>query len=404
LELRKGVHLMRVVTAVLTVLALLCLPTVAWADMSVGLDWEMRNRQNILSVWVDGELGNGFAINLGVGAEGSMEGPDKFTTRVDEVGGSYSIGAFKLFGGLINHSLGTAKEHPTFLGPNSPAFLNVGYEVSGDKWTYMKLLGDLRTPRWALLPGEEQEEFKRLGLHYLRLGPWGPLTIGVGEAVVFVSPFDGDILYTTLPVLPYYFAKYMPGIKTSIDNSLFYGDGTLELPGATFYGELLVNEFPMNPGHGSPKLFAVTLGAETDSLIPGWNFMAEYTYITDRAYSNKVKDAAYSVGDRSLGHPLGDDLMGVDLQAKHYWEALSTETTLGVYHLQLGNAEVRPWDKPAEEILREKVYGIKLEAKHWLKNIELRGYLDLGYTVDYRHEAGKTGIKQKAVLSATWYL
>ena len=38
LELRKGVHLMRVVTAVLTVLALLCLPTVAWADMSVGLD------------------------------------------------------------------------------------------------------------------------------------------------------------------------------------------------------------------------------------------------------------------------------------------------------------------------------------------------------------------------------
>ena len=85
MELRKGVHLMRVVTAVLTVLALLCLPTVAWADMSVGLDWEMRNRQNILSVWVDGELGNGFAINLGVGAEGSMEGPDKFTTRVDEV-------------------------------------------------------------------------------------------------------------------------------------------------------------------------------------------------------------------------------------------------------------------------------------------------------------------------------
>lgn len=395
---------MRIFAAVFAALALLCAPFSAAADLTAGVEWEMINRQNVLSTWVEGELGSGFSINLAAAAEGSMEGPEKFETRVEELGGSFQSGSVKVFGGLLGHSLGTAKVHPIFLGPSSPAFLSVGYEVSGANWTYMKLLGDLRTPARELLPGEKQEEFKRLGLHYLRFNPWGPLTIGVGEAVVFAAPFEGDLLYTTLPLLPYYAAKYLPGIKTAIDNSLFYGDGRLELPRAALYGELLVNEFPMNPGAGNPKLFAVTLGAETDALIPGWSFMAEYTHVTDRAYANKVKDAVYSVGEKSLGHPLGDDLTGFDLMASRYWESFSTETTFGVYHLQLGDTAVQPWTQSDAEAVKEKVYGIKFEAKHRVKNVELKGYLDLGYTTNYKYQPGETGIKQKAVLSATWYL
>lgn len=387
-----------------TVLLVLCCAAAAWAEMTVGARWEMANKENTLRVQADGELGSGFAFRLGAAAEGTMENPHAFAARVEELGGSYSRGRFTVFGGLLRHHIGTAQEHPVFLRPGGPAFLNVGYEIAGDRWTYMKVLGDLRTPRHALGPGEEQEGFKRLGLHYFQLGPWGPLTVGVGEAVVFTQPFDGDILYTTIPVLPYYVAKYLPGIKTSIDNSLFYGDGILELPLATLYGEAVVKEFPMNPGAGNPKLFAVTLGARSDALIPGWNLLAEYSYVTDRAYANKVQDAVYSVGKEPLGHPLGDDLMGIDLQASHFWEAIKTETTIGVYHLQLGDTAVQPWDAAVEPVVKEKVFGVKLGAKYWLQNVELSGHLDLGYTVDYGHVPGKTGIKQKASLSVTWYL
>ena len=111
-------------------------------------------------------------------------------------------------------ALAERQVHPTFLGAQGPAFPNVGYAVEGANWSYVKLLGDVRTPRRALTPGEGQEEFKRLGLHYLRLTPWEPLTISVGEAFIYTAPFDGDIFYNTLPILPYWFTKYLPGIKT----------------------------------------------------------------------------------------------------------------------------------------------------------------------------------------------
>jgi hypothetical protein len=396
----RGPNMRTTITVVLA-LIVFCSSALVSAEMTVGLDWEMINRENTIAAWVDGELGGGFGIKLGVGASGSMEGPDEFTTFVEEFGGSYSIGAFTVFGGLLRHSFGRAQVHPTFLGAQGPAFPNVGYAVEGANWSYVKLLGDVRTPRRALTPGEGQEEFKRLGLHYLRLTPWEPLTISVGEAFVYTAPFDGDIFYNTLPILPYYFAKYLPGIKTAIDNSLFYGDAILRLPQAALYGELLVNEFPMVPGATNPRLFAVTLGVQAE-LVPSWDVLAEYTYVTESAYSNKNPDAAYSVGDKPLGNPLGDDLMGVDLQVSHYWEALATDTTVGVYHLRLGNTVVRPWK--SEEVVSEKVYGIKLEAKHQLNNLELKGHLDVGYVQDYKHQPGETGIRQKLVLSATWYL
>ena len=106
---------------------------------------------------------------------------DEFTTFVEEFGGSYSIGAFTVLAAFLRHSFGRAQVHPTFLGAQGPAFPNVGYAVEGANWSYVKLLGDMRTPRRALTPGEGQEEFKRLGLHYLRLTPWEPLTISVAR-------------------------------------------------------------------------------------------------------------------------------------------------------------------------------------------------------------------------------
>lgn len=395
---------MRFIAVVFLSLALLCMPQTVLADMTVNLDWEMANRYNDLTVSVDGEVGQGFGVKLGVGAAGSMEGPENFATRVTEFGGSYSIGTFKVFGGLISHSVGRAKIHPTFLAPNTSAFPNVGYEISGKNWSYMKLHGDLRNPRRELFPGEEQETYKRLGLHYLSFTPWEPLSIGLGEALVFTESFDGDLFYNSLPFLPYYFAKYFPGIKSAADNSLFYGDGQLKLPIATLYGELLVNEFPMSPGAGNPKLFAITLGAETDELIPNWNLLAEYTYFTDRAYSNGNEDAVYSIGDKSLGHPLGDDFTGFDIQASRYWDSIQSETTFGVYHLRLGDTAVRPWSKRSEDLVEEKVYGVKLEAKHWRDNLELGAHLDVGYVTDYKHQPGETGFKHNFVLSATWHL
>ena len=126
---------MRFIAVVFLSLALLCTSHNVLADMTVNLDWEMANRYNNLTASVDGEVGQGFGVKLGVGAAGSMGGPENFATRVTEFGGRYSVGSFKVFGGLISHSVGRAKIHPTFLAPNTSAFPNVGYEISGMNWS-----------------------------------------------------------------------------------------------------------------------------------------------------------------------------------------------------------------------------------------------------------------------------
>ena len=53
---------------------------------------------------------------------------------------------------------------------------------------------------------------------------------------------------------------------------------------STQYGELLVNEFPMVPGATNPRLFALPLGSR--QAVPSWDVLAEYTYVTESAYSN----------------------------------------------------------------------------------------------------------------------
>ena len=267
-----------------------------------------------------------------------------------------------------------------------------------------KNAGGLRANERMVSSIEEIEEYKRVGIHYLRWQPTPILALGFAEAFVTSGPFPGDLFYHTVPFLPYYASKYLPGLSGGVDNCLVYGDGELALPLVTLYGELALNEFPMTPKERGPKLFAITLGAETDKLLPHWNVTGEFSYVSDQAYSNGNIDSVYSRGDRSLGHPVGDDVKTVELQLKRDWERIDTETRFGAYLQELGNTEVKPWRNVAEDKVPEKVVGVKLGVSHVRNQTGLEFDLDVGYADNFEHKLGATGFKYVAVAKVTWYL
>jgi len=388
-------------SVVVLMLAVCSIP--ALAEATVDVAWEMRNSENKLTTEAELDLNEYFCIEFGISASGQMESEDQFSTHVEKVGVDYQYKDLTVFAGLLSHNVGRARLNQVFVGDSSPAFPSIGYALRGKNWTYTKILGDLKANTRIVESADDIEDYKRVGIQYFNWRPFPNLSIGIGEALVTDRPFPGDIYYNAVPFLPYYFAKYFPGISSRGDNSLVYGDGELRLPLGTLYGELLVNEFPMVPNATNPKLFAITLGAESDSLLEGWNILAEYSYVSDRAYSNGVADAVYSYGDLSLGHPLGDDIQAVDLQVKRYWDQIDTETSFGLFYQRLGDTAVKPWSTE-ESVVAEQVYGVKLGGTRPFGQAQVGLDVEVGRVSNFRHEADRTGYRTSAVLKVIWEL
>jgi hypothetical protein len=393
---------------VLTALVILCLSAVPIsAEVAMETVWEMNREQNdvVTSVHADHDR---FGLDLGVGAYGHWESSDGLGLYVDELGLSYRGDRLLLSGGLLHHSMGQARLNEVFLSKSSPAFPSVRYDLGGDTWSYTKMLGDLSANQRLVDSIDEIEEFKRIGIHYFRWQPTPRLSLGFGEAFITVAPFTGDIFYHTVPFLPYYLVKYLPGIETHVDNCRVYGDGELVLPAVTLYGELTVTEFPLTPKDNNRKLYAITLGVETDKLLADWTVTGEICHITDEAYSNRNPEAVYARGHRSLGHPLGDDLTTVELQLKREWEQINTETRFGAYVQKLGYTDVKPWVDPVTDKVPhdapEKVIGVKLGVHHVRNQTGFQFDLNLGYANNFEHRLGETGFKYAATAKLTWYL
>ena len=174
--------------------------------------------------------------------------------------------------------------------------------------------------------------------------PWG-------LAKQLLPPSLSPAICTTTPCqFSHTIWPYFPGINTSVDNAIFYGDGRLSLPRMTLYGELLVNEFPMAPTETNPKLYALTLGLESKALIAGWDLLLEVCRVSDQAYSNGRPENVFTYGEQSLGHVLGDDLTAADIRFSGNLPKLGADARFGLFFLRLGNTDVAPWIGEAEPV------------------------------------------------------
>lgn len=365
-----------------------------YAKTEVDMVWTMKNGANELTAAAGIGLSPNLTLNMGLSAGGKMENKGQMTFAVEQLGLTYHNDELSIFGGAVPASVGQAAIHQIFLRDSGPAFLKLGYTFNREPWTYTKFFGDL----------SRDDEYKRVGVHYLNWQPVPYFSLGIGEAFVVSQHFKGDTFFYFVPIMPYYLSKYFPGISTSIDNAFFYGDGRLQLAPFTFYGELLVNEFPMSPMDDNPKLFAITLGLEAEELIAGWDLLAEFSHVSDQAYSNGRPQNVFTYGDLSLGHAYGDDLTAGDIQLSRHFEKLNADTKFGLYYLKLGNTDVAPWIGKEEKLVPEQIYGVKLGAARQLDQLRLGLDLEIGYVQNNGHKADESGYRTSAILTGSWLL
>lgn len=388
---------MQRIIVLLSLAVVLCLSASGVAKTNVDIVWDMQNNFNELFAAVNAELSPSFALELGVSTEGHMQSGASQTFAVHKLGLNYQNSWLRIFGGALVPEFSRAagvEVHEVFLPDSVPAAPILGYTFDLGAVTYTKLYGDI----------SRKVGYKRLGVHYLRWEPTSWLALGFGEAVIFSQPFPGDLYYFGVPVLPYYLAKYFPGINTSVDNALFYGDGRLTLPHLTLYGELLVNEFPMGPTETNPKLYAITLGIKSEDFLAGWDLGLEVCRITDQAYSNGRPENVFAYGDKSLGHRLGDDLTAGDIWLSGYIPQLDTEARFGVFYQKTGNTDVAPWIGAEEPVPPERTYGIKLGLAKPFNILQLSFDLELGYQTNEDHILNQDGYYSRAVVKASWRL
>jgi hypothetical protein len=388
---------MQRIIVLLSLAVVLCLSASGVAKTNVDIVWDMQNNFNELFAAVNAELSPSFALELGVSTEGHMESGAGQTFAVSKLGLSYQNSWLKVFAGALPPQFNRAagiEVHEVLLPDSSPSVPILGYTLEFGPVTYTKLQGDI----------SRKVGFRRLGVHYLRWEPLPYLALGFGEAVVFSQPFPGDIYYYTVPILPYYLAKYLPGINTSIDNTIFYGDGRLTLPRLALYGALLINEFPMGPTETNPKLYAITLGLTSGKLIGGWDLSLEFSRVSDQAYSNARPENLFTYDDESLGHRLGDDLTACDIWLSGYLPKLDAEAKFGVYYQKLGNTDVAPWIGAQDPVPPEKTYGIKLGLVKPFEKLQLSFDLELGYQTNEDHVLDQAGYHSRAVIKGSWRL
>lgn len=394
-------------TLILTVLLFVLFNTYGFARVQIDSVWEMSSKAHQLYADFCVQLTDDLNLNLGIKAFGSMSSAEEFGTEVTSLGLEYQFSPkYQVFGGTVGRNFGRARLYSLLLSPKSPAFPMIGYQISGERYSYTKIYGDLTDYN-----GESVN--KRVGIQYLDWLVHPRLSIGIGEALVRDSSFRGDIYYDLLPFIPYYLAKYLPGISSTADNSLVYGDFELRLDFVTLFGELLVNEFPMGFRYNNnPPLFGLTAGAETDRLLPNWLVLVEYSHMRNYAYANGNLYTSYVYGQQSLGHPLGDDLETLDLRLSRYWPNLQLTTSIGGFYRALGeNRELAKWYKDLEHRKEtafltgvvERTIGTKFGAKY-CANPELAISVDfeLGHVNNYQHQLNKEGLNVRAVLNLSW--
>ncbi len=374
---------------------LLSVLAVPGSSASLDLEAELLSRHVLLHLDTELSFADRGQAELGATAQGRMGNTDQFSLDVSSLGARYRVTpSLQLWGGKLDQNWGRSSRNALLLGPQRAPFLQAGYALEGTSWTYRKLYGDLAV----------DEEYKRVGIHYFDWDILPQLSVGLGEGFITSEPFAGDFVYDWTPFLPYYLAKYLPGVPSQPNSARFYLDAVYRMEAMEIYGELLVNEFPMTPGATNPALFAFTLGVEG----PWW--LAEYAHVRNHAYSNRHLGTTYSLQNEPIGHRFGDDFQELWLEARGHWAPIHVDFSGGVYFRGFGAGDdgerrLKKWDMDAEPFMAgtpEYHYGVHGEAVTQLQNrIEVGADLEAAYVSNFGHREGETGFYYRAGLRAT---
>ena len=378
----------------------ICMLLVLTHSASAGeltVEWEMIRLTNRLSVEASLPILERAQVDLGIAAFGRMQDLDAFGTEVWKAGLHYDVtDHLEVFVGRLDTTVGRARRSSLLLNPGQNTFLQAGYSFGGSQWNYTKLHGDLAVA----------EDYKRLGLHYLDWQVLPQLAFGVGEAVVTDSSFPGDFIFDRGPFVPYYAAKYMPGVSSVPNNALVMVDAQYTWEDLAFYGEFLVNEFPMVPDAGNPPLWGLVVGVEG----PWW--LVEYSRVGNYAYSNGNLDTTYSLDQASIGHPLGDDVQELWLEVRGSLNQWDIQWKGGAFFRGFGaeddgSRQLIKWDRtrmaeqPFMAGIPEYHYGLHADAAVAMpQGFELGANIEVAYVTQFEHREDTTGVAYRAALRA----
>ena len=385
--------------ALLVAVLIILLTTLPIQAASVSSDWTFgkRNVESVLAADID--LTKTLDMNLSMVFSGVME-TKKITTDLNSLSLSYSPkDTFRFSLGKQGHFFGRARINNLFFGQVSPEFLSARYDLTYDKIAYTRLYGDLA----------DKEDFKKLGAHYLSIDVNKYVSVGIGEAFIAIEPFKGDMVYTVTPLLPYYLAKYMPGITSRIDSSLVYLDGQVNLDRAQIYGEFVVSEFPMVPKAQGPALYGFTVGTDLD--LGKYNLLVEHTRVMNYTYTNSPLSTSFVYGDKPLAHELGQDFKKYDIQIRSEEMLLSK---VGLYHQVVGEGRnIDTWYKNVNERTEKKFLSGITETttgviiglrKDVMDNVSVNVEGNVGYVKNLRNVKDQNDFVYQSSLSIRWEL
>lgn len=386
------------IVALVLVVAMIFMVMPAQASF-IRSDWEFGKRNVANTLTASADLTESIHLDLSMAFTGEMEKMST-TAKLDYLSLSHTISPnVNVSLGKQSHQLGRARLNPLFFSEQSPAFLSARYDLNYDKWSYSKIYGDFSV----------NNDYKRLGAHYLSGDINKYLSLGIGEAFITLEPFRGDLVYAATPFLPYYLAKYLPGIPSATDSSLVYLDSQINLNLVSLYGELIVSEFPMTPNAVNPALYGFTVG--TELKLNKYSIIAEHSRVMNYTYSNSHIDTAFIYDNHPVGHPLGQDFKKYDIQLQSQESILSK---IGLYHQVIGEGRViDQWYKDNSERIENRflsgvnettvgvVLGLRTELTDTLMaNLET----DVGYAKNLNNIEGHNDYVYQAKLSITWSL
>lgn len=329
----------------------------------------------------------GMTLNLTLGVDGFLEKGDQLTASVLRAswrqGFSWGRHGLELEIGKTAQRLGRGRIDTLLMSGELPGYPQIAYSVRGPKYQYDKLIGDL---------GTADRPYKRLAAHRLTYELTPAFSVGLGEVAVRSEPYPGDIFYDVLPGIPLYLAKYVPGAPSAKDNHLIYLDAEYNAGDWLGYGEVIFNEFPAGLWlSNNPPLFGILVGLE----MGPW--LAEYSLLTNYAYSNGDPGSRYAHEGRSFGHWMGADGDALEIR----WTrdlAPDWRLTLGGFHWRKGEGKVDDWyasRKEREEnaflsgVVERSIGAVAAIAAN-LDTLVFTAEVRAGIARNFRHQQGQS--------------
>ena len=139
--------------------------------------------------------------------------------------------------------------------------------------------------------------------------------IGFTEGIIATEHIN-PLYYLPYPYLPHYIYKKMSGLNNKYDkHDDFYAevDMTYETDNIKLYGEIMVDEYPSQPGSTNPDKRGHLVGFK----IPVYNnyfINLEYSNVFAGVYEHRIEENEYTFNGENIGHSFGADLDEYDLK------------------------------------------------------------------------------------------